>query len=104
MSNLVALPPQPAGVAWPTEDWPEGALPPGVDLGPLLDEAFDPDGPLAETFAVVVVHRGRVVAERYQGALEHFDRPAHAGDRRDAAAQLVHGQVDAAGGGGPPGR
>ncbi len=75
MSNLVPLPAQPAGVDWPTENWPEGDLPQGVDLGPLLDEAFDPDGPLAETFAVVVVHRGRVVVERYGGALEHFDRP-----------------------------
>jgi CubicO group peptidase (beta-lactamase class C family) len=75
VSNLVALPPQPAGVDWPTEDWPEGDLPPGVDLAPLLDEAFDNDGPLAETFAVLVVHHGRLVVERYQGALEHFDRP-----------------------------
>ncbi len=75
MSDLVALPRQPAGVDWPTEGWPEGALPPGVDLAPLLDEAFDDDGPLAQTFAVVVVHGGRVVAERYQGALEHLDRP-----------------------------
>ncbi len=75
MSDLVALPPQPAGVDWPTEDWPEGELPPGVDLAPLLAEVFDNDGPLAETFAVLVVHGGRVVAERYQGALEHFDRP-----------------------------
>ena len=74
MSGLVALPPQPAGVEWPTEDWPKGEVPPGVDLARLLDEVFDPDGPLAETFAVLVVHRGRVVAERYQGALEHFDR------------------------------
>ena len=75
MSDLVALPPQAPGVAWPTDDWPEGELPPGVDLAPLLDEAFDDDGPLAQTYAVVVVHGGRVVAERYQGALEHFDRP-----------------------------
>ncbi len=75
MSDLIALPRQPAGVDWPTEGWPEGVLPPGVDLAPLLDEAFDDDGPLAQTFAVVVVHGGRVVAERYQGALEHLDRP-----------------------------
>jgi CubicO group peptidase (beta-lactamase class C family) len=75
VSDLVALPRQPAGVDWPTEDWPEGELPPSVDLAPLLDAVFDNDGPLAETFAVLVVHGGRVVAERYQGALEHFDRP-----------------------------
>jgi CubicO group peptidase (beta-lactamase class C family) len=75
VSSLVALPSQPAGVDWPTEDWPEGALPAGVDLTRLLDEVFDDDGPLAQTFAVLVVHRGRIVAERYQGALDHFDRP-----------------------------
>jgi CubicO group peptidase (beta-lactamase class C family) len=75
VSDLVALPPQPAGVGWPTEAWPVGDLPAGVDLAPLLDEVFANDGPLAETFAVVVVHRGRIVVERYQGALEHFDRP-----------------------------
>ena len=74
MSDLVPLPPQPAGVPWPTEAWPEGELPTGVDLGPLLDEAFDDEGPLAVTYAVLVVRGGRVVTERYGGALEHFDR------------------------------
>jgi CubicO group peptidase (beta-lactamase class C family) len=75
VSDLVALPPQPLGVEWPTEEWPTGEVPRGVDLDPLLDEVFDDGGPLARTFAVLVVHGGRVVAERYQGALEHFDRP-----------------------------
>jgi CubicO group peptidase (beta-lactamase class C family) len=75
VTDLVPLPLQPAGVAWPTEDWPTGDVPPGVELTPLLDEVFDPAGPMAETFAVVVVQRGRLVYEHYAGALEHFDSP-----------------------------
>jgi CubicO group peptidase (beta-lactamase class C family) len=72
---LVPLPAQPDGVSWPTTEWPEGDVPSGVDLEPLLERAFDESGPLATSYAVVVVHRGRLVAERYGGALEHFDRP-----------------------------
>ena len=75
MSGLVTLPPQRRGVPWPTEVWPRGDLPAGVDLAPLLEEVFDDESPLAVTYAVLVVHRGRVVTERYHGALEHFDRP-----------------------------
>ncbi len=45
-------------------------------LDALLDAAFDDGGELRTTSAVVVLHRGRVVAERYAGALEHWDRPA----------------------------
>jgi CubicO group peptidase (beta-lactamase class C family) len=69
------LPSQPHDVPWPNEGWPEGELPAGVDLRPLLGEAFDDAGPIATTYAVVVVHHGRLVLERYHGALEHFDRP-----------------------------
>jgi CubicO group peptidase (beta-lactamase class C family) len=72
---LLPLPPQPQGVPWPNEGWPEGELPDGVDLGPLLDEAFDDASAIATTHAVVVVHHGRIVSEHYHGALEHFDRP-----------------------------
>jgi CubicO group peptidase (beta-lactamase class C family) len=34
-------------------------------LDALVDAAFDPGGPLAPTYAVLVVHAGEVVAERY---------------------------------------
>jgi CubicO group peptidase (beta-lactamase class C family) len=75
VSALAALPAQPNGVPWPTETWPEGTVPAGVDLTPLLDQVFDAGGPLATTHAVVVVQGGRLIAERYAGALEHFDQP-----------------------------
>jgi CubicO group peptidase (beta-lactamase class C family) len=48
-------------------------VPGGLDG--LVDELFDPDGPLTETYACVVQHRGSIVGERYGGGLEHFDRP-----------------------------
>ncbi len=71
---LVPLPPQPPGVPWPTAAWPTGPAPDGVALGPLLDAAFT-DPAMATTYAVVVVQGGQLVAERYGGELEHWDRP-----------------------------
>ena len=71
--SVIPLPPQPAGVPWPTDEWPTGDAPQALD--PLLDVMFDPDGDLTRTFAVAVVHRGRLVAERYADVLEHFDKP-----------------------------
>ncbi|HEX2850237.1 MAG TPA: serine hydrolase [Acidimicrobiales bacterium] len=70
--RLVPLPAQPAGVPWPTDEWPTGPVPAGVDLEPLLDEVMDPAGPLSDTYAVVVISGGRLVAERYGGALPSF--------------------------------
>jgi len=47
---------------------------PGV-LDALIEEMFDDSGPLATTYALVVVQGGRLCFERYAGALPHFDRP-----------------------------
>ncbi len=74
---LEPLPAHPLDIPWPDAhcpDWAVAEPPAGVELKPLLDEAFDDDGPLARTFAVVIVHRGAIVAERYGGFIEHFDR------------------------------
>jgi CubicO group peptidase (beta-lactamase class C family) len=77
---LVPLPPQPADVPWPgdgrsggADDWPTGDPPPA--LAPLIDAMFDPAGDLREAYALVVVHRGRIVAERYAGAIPHEGGP-----------------------------
>jgi CubicO group peptidase (beta-lactamase class C family) len=80
--DLPALPGQPDGVPWPTESWPTGPVPRGVDLDPLLDEVMDPGGDLARTRAVVVVHHGRLIAERY-------------GDRTDPWGDVTGDPVDA---------
>lgn len=79
---LPALPPQPEGEPWPTTSWPTGDVPPGVALEPLLDAVMDPDGGCGRTRAVVVVHGGRLVAERY-------------GDRTDAWGEVTGDPVDA---------
>ena len=73
--NLIPLPRQPRGVPWPPSEWPHAGIPPEVALDPLLDQVCDDAGPLGTTYAVVVIHRGRLIAERYQGELPHFDRP-----------------------------
>ena len=64
--------PQPAGVPWPTSEWPRGTASPSLEAA--VDEAFRAPE-LAETQAVVVVQGGRVVLERYGGAVPFFDRP-----------------------------
>jgi CubicO group peptidase (beta-lactamase class C family) len=52
-----------------------GELPAGVDVKGLMDQAFAPDGPVQDTYAVVIVHHGRLVFERYGGLLPQWDKP-----------------------------
>jgi CubicO group peptidase (beta-lactamase class C family) len=73
--TLHPLPAQPAGLAWPTEDWQSAPLPADVDR-PAFDlavtEAFAGVHPqLGETRAVIIVQGGRVVFERY---MDGYDR------------------------------
>ena len=67
--DLYPLPRQPAGVAWPGEDWEAAPLPADVDRAAYdlaVTEAFAGIHPLmGETRAVVVIQGGRVVFERY---------------------------------------
>jgi CubicO group peptidase (beta-lactamase class C family) len=63
---LPPLPGQPDGVPWPTRDWPVGPAAPD-DAATSVAEAFTPEGTarMGTTRAVLVVHRGRLVLERY---------------------------------------
>jgi CubicO group peptidase (beta-lactamase class C family) len=67
-SDLVPLEGQPPHTPWPTERWPRGGLPPLIsrhELNGLLDVVKHVDPQMKETRAVVIVWRGRLVAERY---------------------------------------
>jgi CubicO group peptidase (beta-lactamase class C family) len=68
---LVALPPQPDGLAWPTTEWERGGAPVGLDLEGLVDEMFA-DARYETSYAVLVVHHGRLIAERYANALPNW--------------------------------
>jgi CubicO group peptidase (beta-lactamase class C family) len=66
------LPAQPTGTPWPTGTWPRGELRDrrAVDAGAVeseIDRLFRPDAGerSGETHALLVVHRGELVAERY---------------------------------------
>lgn len=70
--SLPDLPPQPADVPWPTAAWPEcdPADAPQVrahHLAKLMARPFGPHAPeeLGLTHALLVVHRGAIVAEAY---------------------------------------
>ncbi|RIJ23910.1 class C beta-lactamase-related serine hydrolase [Henriciella barbarensis] len=67
--GLVPLPPQPDGVAWPTESWPEGEVPAGIDeeLSLLVRDAMATSvtEPMGQTRAIIIIHEGRLISESY---------------------------------------
>jgi CubicO group peptidase (beta-lactamase class C family) len=71
--SLTPLPPQPAGLAWPTSGWETGDLPPEskADVETLIAEAMGKGvgDVMGQTRGLVIIWRGRLVAEAYA---EHF--------------------------------
>jgi CubicO group peptidase (beta-lactamase class C family) len=71
--TLPPLPAQDTSTPWPTKDWPTGELPPQVDrqvLDKLIADALGGESDqLGETHALVVIHAGELVLERYAKGL-----------------------------------
>ena len=64
---LVPLPPQPEGLAWPTQGWETGEIPEETAalVQPLIDQAMAGrlEDEMGETRALVIVHHGKIVVE-----------------------------------------
>lgn len=79
---MIALPPQPVGVPWPTRSWPEAAVSPAADaraLGRVVDALMRQSevDRFGVTRALLVVHRGCLVVERYRdGVLAEATQPS----------------------------
>jgi CubicO group peptidase (beta-lactamase class C family) len=68
MFDGVEYPVQPDGVPWPTQEWPTGDLPEGVDEAALqaaIDAAFAPREGTGGVEAILAVHGGELVVEEY---------------------------------------
>ncbi|MFW2381232.1 MAG: serine hydrolase domain-containing protein [Acidimicrobiales bacterium] len=69
INTLTPLPSQPDGVPFPTDRWPEGTIPAGVDVDRLaetIESAFGSNkGSYGQIDAVLVVQGGEIVLERY---------------------------------------
>ena len=68
MTALPPLPPQRSEVPWPTLEWPSADPGAGVDVAAIqatADAAFATGSEHGETLALLAVHRGRLVFERY---------------------------------------
>lgn len=57
---------------WPTTSFERAQAPAGVDVESLLDQIMDEEGPIRTTYATLFVLHGRIVGERYGGALPSF--------------------------------
>ena len=64
---LTPLPEQPAGTPWPTREWRTAPLADNHPARALVEAAFlwTASDPIGENQSLVIIHRGRLVLERY---------------------------------------
>ena len=91
--ELVPLPPQPDGLAFPTAAWDRAEPGADVDRAALakgIDDVFEEQGPagIPDGRALVAVHRGRIVAERYASGFGP-DTPFHSWSMAKSVTQAL---------------
>jgi CubicO group peptidase (beta-lactamase class C family) len=74
---LPALPENPDSIPWPMGDVVTDSIPQGIDLNQLnmaIERAFIDTIPYKGTFAVAVVYKGQLVAERYRKDFNQYTK------------------------------
>ena len=88
----------PATMAWPDGDLIDGhSLPPGVDAAALQrasDWAFERESPEQVTLSLLVVHRGRIIHERYAPGVDVATRTRTWSTAKSIAVTLIGMLVD----------
>jgi CubicO group peptidase (beta-lactamase class C family) len=89
----------PASIAWPNGDADATAAPgPQVDARALqaaADWAFDRETPEQDTISLVIVHKGKIIHERYAEGFDRSTRTRTWSTAKSIAATLIGMQVDA---------
>ena len=98
---VLRMPPPPgdaAAIPWPDGDLVEaGPLPAGIDAGALQaasDWAFERESPYQHTISLVIVHRGRIIHERYAPGFDVHTRTRTWSTAKSIAATLIGILVD----------
>jgi CubicO group peptidase (beta-lactamase class C family) len=100
LPQLTAPPPagNPADIAWPDGDrLGDAPLPPGVDAAKLQaasDWAFNRPSPEQDTISLVVVHKGRIIHERYAPGFDVTTRTRTWSTAKSIASTLIGILVD----------
>lgn len=96
--RLAPPPGDPATIAWPDGDLVEDTtLPPGVDAAALeaaSEWAFDRESPEQVTLSLMVVHRGRILHERYAPGVDVTTKTRTWSTAKSIAVTLIGMLVD----------
>lgn len=96
--DLPSPPGDPAEIPWPDGDLIEAPfIDPAIDpeaLAAAVNWAFERDTPEQDTVSLLIVHRGRIIVERYAEGFDRSTRTRTWSTAKSIAATLIGMQVD----------